>query len=73
MGRSDVKRTSVHEFQVSRTGACAWCSCKRWTLWGASPESARRSHGFHRANLPEVACVGRQGRSERLAPECEAL
>ncbi len=41
-----------HTFQWSR--GTATCSCGHWTLWGASLDSARRSHALHRANLPET-------------------
>jgi len=40
-----------HTFQWSR--GTATCSAGGWTLWGASLESAKRSHAYHRANLPE--------------------
>lgn len=41
-----------HTFQWSR--GTATCSCGQWTLWGASLDSDRRSHAYHRANLPEA-------------------
>lgn len=41
-----------HTFQWSR--GTATCACGRWTLWGASLNSAKRSHAYHRANLPET-------------------
>jgi hypothetical protein len=44
-----------HTFQWSR--GTATCSAGGWTLWGASLESAKRSHALHRANLPEAQRV----------------
>ena len=41
-----------HTFQWSR--GTATCSCGWWTLWGASLESARRSHSYHWANKQGV-------------------
>ena len=41
-----------HRFQWSR--GVATCSCGYWTLWGASLESAKRSHAYHRRNRFEV-------------------
>ena len=46
-----VTEWAKHQFQWSQ--GTATCSCGRWTLWGASLESAKRSHALHRANLPE--------------------
>ena len=51
-----------HTFQWSR--GTATCSCGWWTLWGASMESAKRSHSFHRANMLRVEGYGR-GRMEK--------
>ncbi len=41
-----------HQFQWSR--GVATCSCGYWTLWGASLESAKRTHAYHRRNRWEV-------------------
>ena len=41
-----------HAFQWLR--GTATCSCGWWTLWGASLESTKRSHAFHRANMLRV-------------------
>src|SRR5262249_50725182 len=48
-----VRDRAKHAFQWSR--GVASCSCGRWTLWGATLESAKRSHGLHRVNLPDTA------------------
>jgi hypothetical protein len=48
-----VSERAKHAFQWSR--GTATCSCGHWTLWGASLESARRSHAYHRANLHDIA------------------
>ena len=49
--KQGVTERPKHQFLWSQ--GVANCSCGRWTLWGASLESAKRSHGYHRANLPE--------------------
>lgn len=52
-----------HTFQWSR--GTATCACGCWTLWGASLKSAKRSHAYHRANLPEEQrAVGGRDRAE---------
>jgi hypothetical protein len=40
-----------HLFQWAQ--GTATCSCGRWSLWKATLESAKRSHAFHRSNLPD--------------------
>jgi hypothetical protein len=46
-----VSERPKHMFQWSQ--GTASCSCGRWTLWKATQESAKRSHAFHRSNLPD--------------------
>ncbi len=41
-----------HQFRWSR--GVATCSCGHWTLWGASLESAKRTHAYHQRNRWEV-------------------
>lgn len=43
---------AAHEFRwmATKDGGTAWCTCGPWRLWGASLESARRSHEYHRRN-----------------------
>jgi hypothetical protein len=46
-----VTERPKHMFQWSQ--GTATCSCGRWTLWKATLESAKRTHAFHRGNLPD--------------------
>jgi len=50
---SYVSHRAKHAFCWSR--GTATCSCGQWTLWGASLESAKRSHMLHRINLSDTA------------------
>jgi hypothetical protein len=46
-----VTERPKHMFQWSL--GTAGCSCGQWKLWNATLESAKRSHAFHRGNLPD--------------------
>ncbi len=47
-----VRQLPKHQFQWSR--GVATCSCGYWKLWGATLESAKRTHAYHRRNRWEV-------------------
>jgi len=44
------KQSETHTFQWNGNGGVATCTCGSWTLWGASLDSAKRSHDLHRLN-----------------------
>ena len=46
--------SDLPKHQFGRSRGVATCSCGYWTLWGASLESAKRSHAYHRRNRWEV-------------------
>ncbi len=60
--------SDVPKHQIRWSRGVATCSCGYWTLWGASLESARRSHGLHRRNRAEVEGdpVGHNSAQEEL-------
>ena len=58
-----------HTFQWSR--GTATCSCGWWTLWGASLESAKRSHSFHRNNMLRIEGYGLSDMKKRPIKKAE--
>jgi hypothetical protein len=44
------QQSETHTFQWNGNGGVAICSCGYWGLWGASLESARQTHEYHRIN-----------------------
>jgi hypothetical protein len=68
VNRGSGTRHGPHEFRwlATKTGGTASCTCGRWGVYGTRPSaltkaSAKRSHTYHRANLPIRAKGERKG------------